>query len=311
MKRLLKWTAIGLGGFISLLLVAVLALYAFSSARINKRYDIVTKAVTIPTDAEALARGQHLADILGCTDCHGETLTGEPFMEEPLLANLYADNLTAGNGGTGSRYSDADYVRVMRHGVNPEGISVLFMPSQEMNHLSDDDLGALIAFLRAVQPVDNELPDNSVGLLGRILLVTGQLPLLPAELIDHTARLAVAPEPAITIEYGLYLARGCQGCHGPDFAGGAIPGAPPDAPPATNLTPAGNLGNWSEADFFSTMRSGVTPDGRQLDSKWMPWRPAAKMTDDELKAVWLFLQSLPPANKNVSTGQEKLTSFSN
>lgn len=300
MKRLGKWIAIGLGGLVGLLLLALLVLYALSTARINKRYEITTEAVTIPTDEAALARGQHLADIFACTDCHGETLAGGAFVEDPMLGNLYADNLTAGDGGTGARYSDADYVRVIRHGVNPEGRSVLFMPAQEMNHLSDEDLGALIAYLRTVPAVDNKLPDNSVGLLGRVLLVTGQIPLLPAELIDHDAPLAAAPEPGITAEYGLYLARGCQGCHGSDLAGGPIPGAPPDAPPAPNLTPAGNLGNWSENDFFSTMRSGATPDGRQLDGEWMPWQTTAKMTDDELKAVWLFLQSVPSSSEVAS-----------
>lgn len=300
MKRLGKWIAIGLGGLVGLLLLALLALYALSTTRINKRYEITTEAVTVPTDEATLARGQHLADIFACTDCHGETLAGGPFIEDPMLANLYADNLTAGDGGTGARYSDADYVRVIRHGVNPEGRSVLFMPAQEMNHLSDEDLGALIAYLRTVPSVDNELPDNSVGPLGRVLLMTGQLPLLPAELIDHDAPLAAAPEPGITAEYGLYLARSCQGCHGSDLAGGPIPGAPPNAPPAPDLTPAGNLGNWSEDDFFSTMRSGVTPDGRRLDGEWMPWRTTAKMTGDELKAVWLFLQSVPPSSQVAS-----------
>jgi mono/diheme cytochrome c family protein len=299
MNRLVKWSAIGLGGLVSLLLIAVLVLYMLSAARINKRYELTNSTVAIPRDAAALARGEHLADIFGCTNCHGERLAGKPFIENSMLANLYAANLTAGKGGTGSRYADADYVRVIRYGVDPEGRSVLFMPSHEMNHLSDGDLGALIAFLHSVPPVDHELPDNSVGLLGRVLLLAGQLPLLPAELIDHKRSSGVALEPDITAEYGFYLSRGCQGCHGPAFAGGPIPGTPPDAPPAANLTPAGRLAQWSEADFFSTIRSGVTPDGRQLNGEWMPWRTAAKMTDDELKAVWLFLQSLPPSGEGV------------
>lgn len=296
MKRLLTWTAIGLGGLVTLLLLVTLVLYALSEARISKRYETVTGAPTVSTDAATVARGQHLADILGCTDCHGETLAGGPFLEEPMLARLYADNLTAGNGGIGARYSDADYVRLIRHGVNPDGRSVLFMPAQDMNHISDDDLSALIAYLRTVEPVDSELPNNTVGPLGRVLLMTGELPLLPAELIDHDRPLATAPEPGITTEYGQYLARGCQGCHGPDFGGGPVPGTPPDAPPAANLTVTGNLVNWSEEEFFSAMRSGLTPDGRQIDAEWMPLTATASMTDDELRAVWLFLQSLPPSS---------------
>jgi mono/diheme cytochrome c family protein len=136
------------------------------------------------------------------------------------------------------------------------------------------------------------LPENKVGPLARILFLAGQLPLLPAELIDHEAPRAAAPQPAVTVEYGEYLAITCQGCHQPDFAGGPIPGASPDSPQAANLTPGGELSSWTEADFIGTFCSGVAPGGRKLDAL-MPAAQFAKMTDDELKAIWLFLQNLP------------------
>ena len=85
-------------------------------------------------------------------------------------------------------------------------------------------------------------------------------------------------------------APGCADCHGADYAGAAVPGSLP----APNLTPAGSLVNWSEEDFLTAMRSGFTPDSRQLDSDEMPWPTYSQMTDEELKAVWLFLQELPP-----------------
>jgi hypothetical protein len=68
----------------------------------------------------------------------------------------------------------------------------------------------------------------------------------------------------------------------------------PDSPPAPNLTPDGRLGNWTEEAFITTIRTGVTPDGRQLNSEFMPWPSIGKLDDDELRAVWLYLESLPP-----------------
>jgi len=54
------------------------------------------------------------------------------------------------------------------------------------------------------------------------------------------------------------------------------------------------MANWSEADFFTAMQNGVRPDGSQIDRS-MPWWSVGQMTDEELKALWLFLQSVPTA----------------
>ena len=100
--------------------------------------------------------------------------------------------------------------------------------------------------------------------------------------------------PGVTAEYGKYLAdnAGCPSCHGPGLSGGKIPQAPPDTVPAANLTPTG-LGQWTEADFVRTIRTGTRPDGRVLDT-FMPWPYYSQMTDDELGAIWRYLQSVPP-----------------
>jgi hypothetical protein len=67
----------------------------------------------------------------------------------------------------------------------------------------------------------------------------------------------------------------------------------PESPPAPNLTPGGTLGNWTEADFITAMRTGVTPDGRQLDPAFMPWKSIGKLNDEELVGIWLHLRALP------------------
>lgn len=294
MRKVLKWIGIMLGGLVGLILLAVVAVFALSGLRINKTYDIEIGTVSIPTDAASIESGQHVTTIRGCIDCHGENLGGEAFIEEPPLARLYATNLTSGKGGIGSTYTDADWERAIRHGVGPDGKPLIFMPAQEFYYLSDADLGEIIAYVKSIPPADNELPANTVGLLGRVLLLTGQIELLPVEVIDHTGPRPSAPEPGVTVEYGEYLAVGCIGCHGQDFSGGPITGAPPDWPAPPNLTPGGGLAGWSEEDFITTMRTGVTPIGRQLRNEYMPWEVIGQMTDDELKATWLYLQSLPP-----------------
>lgn len=294
MKKVLKWVGIVLGGLLVLLLVAVGAVYVISNSRLNKTYNIQSEAVAVPTGDEAVQYGRHVAVIRGCTDCHGNNLAGDPLIEDPALAYLYASNLTTGKGGINGEYTDVDFVRAIRHGVDPDGKPLWFMPAQEFYYLNDDDLGALIAYIKSLPSVDNVIPENSGGLLGRILFVTGQLPLVPAELIDHNAPRPPVVEPGITVEYGEYLAVGCKGCHHTNYAGGPIPGAPPDAPPAANLTPAGELSEWTEEDFINTMRFGITLEGNQLDPEWMPWPAIGQMTDEELQAVWLYLQSLPP-----------------
>ena len=183
-------------------------------------------------------------------------------------------------------------MRAIRHGVSSDGKALVIMPSQSFNELSDDDLGAMIAYLKTVPPVDTDRPETSLGPLGRVLPLLDKS-LIPASIIDHDAPRPAAPVAGVTAEYGKYLTVVCTACHAKDLAGGALPGEGPDAPLATNLTPAGALASWTEADFFTALREGVTPDGRSLDATYMPWPSLGKMHDDEIKAAWLYIKSVP------------------
>jgi mono/diheme cytochrome c family protein len=116
---------------------------------------------------------------------------------------------------------------------------------------------------------------------------------LPAALIDHSAPRPPEPVPGVTPEYGKYLAVACQICHMENMAGGDEPGQ------GLNLTPGGDLAKWSEEDFMKALKTGVTPTGKKLDPMLMPWQSMGKMTDDELKAIWLYLKTLPPVENNV------------
>ena len=211
------------------------------------------------------------------------------------MGYLYATNLTSGQGGIGGTYTDEDWVRAIRHGVGPDGKPLIFMPSSEFYFLTDEDLGALIAFLKTVPPVDYSPAEISVGPLGRVLFLAGQMPLLvTAEEIDHDAPRPEDSAPDVTAEYGQYLAVGCVGCHRQDYSGGPIAGVPSDWPPAENLTPAGELADWTEADFLDFMRTGVTPKGDNIDPEYMPWPNLGQLTGRRTKGIVAVSANIAP-----------------
>ena len=90
-------------------------------------------------------------------------------MDDPLLARIVPPNLTRGRGGVGATFTDADFVRAIRHGVDPSGRQLLIMPSDDYNHFSDADLGAIIAYVRSLPPINTSLPSNDIRTLGLIL----------------------------------------------------------------------------------------------------------------------------------------------
>ncbi|MBI3242629.1 MAG: c-type cytochrome [Chloroflexi bacterium] len=291
MKKILKWIGIVVGALVGLIVLALAGLYLSAEFRFNKTYDITPEPVTVPTDAASLAIGKHWAE-MHCQTCHGEDLGGGPFFDDPSLGYVDAPNLTAGKGGLGGANTDANWVRAIRHGIKHDGTSVFIMPSSDYYYLSDADLGGVIAYVKSVPPVDRETRPRSLAPFAKVLYSLGAFGnLLYAETIQHDVR-PPAPPVGVTVDYGEYLsnANGCPSCHGPQL-NGAQP-SEPGAPFAPNLTPGGELVGWSEADFFKALREGVTPGGRQLGDA-MPWKGLGKMTDDELKTVWLYLQSLP------------------
>jgi cytochrome c553 len=294
MRRTLKIIGIVIGLIVGILVVGIIASYAVSEGRLNKTYSVDPGLIEVSTDSEVIAEGERLASIRGCTDCHDSDLGGKVMIADPAVGTIYASNLTSGEGGVGQYYTDTDYLRAIRHGVDANGRGLLIMPSTEFFILSDDDTQALIAYIKSLPPVDRVQPEPAVGPLGRVLFTLGQLPPLAAEIIDHDAPRPSAPKATVNEEFGSYVATSCIGCHGQDFAGGPIPGAPPDTPQSANLTPSGNLGNWTQEEFVTTMRSGVTPEGKTLDPSFMPWPIANAMTDVELQALWTYLSSLEP-----------------
>ena len=293
MKKVLKATGITVGILFAILLVLSGVIYMISQQHWNTIYDLSSEIVEVSNDPVIIAHGKHVATIRGCVDCHGANLGGTIFLEDPMVGRIVATNLTTGAGGIGQEYSDEDMVRATRKGVKKNGKPALFMPSHEYKLLHQSDMNALISYIRSVEPVDNILPENKISLPMRAMYVIGgEVALFPARLIEQTLPMPIE-EPVTVLEKGQYLATTCIGCHGSNLSGGNIPGVPPHWPSASNLTPAGPLVAWSEAEFFNVMREGITPDGRQLEAEYMPYQIFGYMTDQELHALFAYLKTIP------------------
>ncbi len=297
MKKVLKWTLRIVGGLIGLVVVGLGVVYAWTEMEMNETYDLKSDKIIVSTDSITLDRGYHLATNLAkCVDCHKEDFAGSTIVDDPVLGRLVAPNLTKGKGSVTANYTDEDWVRSIRYGIDPKGRPLIFMPSHEYWHFDDAELGAIISYVKSKQPVDRENEKIWAGPLIRTLFALGQVDMLPVKIIDHDGPRPVAPPPGPTAEYGKHLAAtgGCINCHGQQLSGGRIPGTPPEWPPARNLTPhATGLGAWKEADFFKVLRTGIRPDGSKLDDH-MPWKYTAKMSDDEIMALWRFLRTVEP-----------------
>ena len=292
-RRILRWAGWVFGAIFALAAIGAGVVYAASERRLRQTFDTSVDSITVPRDPASIARGEHLVRaVVNCTLCHGSDLGGAVYSSSPAIGTVAGPNLTRGQGGVGADYTDMDYVRAIRRGVRRDGRSLIVMPSEVFTHMSQEDLGAVVAFLNHTPPVDRDVPRSGFGPVGRALLAAGKMNILVA---GKTPRLVppVSVPRDETAAYGKYIAdiSGCHGCHGYGLSGGRVAG-PPGLPPASNLTPSG-IGTWTEADFTRALREGKRPDGMPLN-EFMPWKVFRGMTDAEIHALWLYLTSVPP-----------------
>lgn len=244
----------------------------------------------------AVERGRHLVEArCACTDCHGPDFGGGVMVDDPMIGRLLGPNITSGEGGRTAGYGPADWDRIVRHGLKPDGTPAA-MPSQDFARMSDQELSDIVAYIRTLPPVDATVEPPSLGPLGKVLVATGKIPLSADLLTDHQRpHAAVPPSAGPTLEFGEHLAGVCVGCHGADFAGGPVPGGDPSWPAAANVTPHEDaLGAWTYDQFASAMRTGKRPDGTELRLPMSMVTPyAQRMEEVELQALWMYLQSVP------------------
>jgi mono/diheme cytochrome c family protein len=274
-------------------LMAAGTVYGVSTNALTKTYDAPLRDVPVSADSATLLRGAHLVTAVGkCVDCHSADFGGQLIIDDPALGRVAASNLTTGRGGVLANYTDAELARAIRHGIKRDGRGAIIMPSDDWITLADDDVGAIISYIRSLPAVDRELAPTQLRAVGRTLLAAGQLPIIPAERIDHSVQARATMQIDSSVAYGKYMADvgGCTGCHGPGLSGGKVPGTPPDFKPASNLTPEG-IGRLTDAQLESVLRTGRRPDGSELDA-FMPWRYTALLTPVEMRALIKYLRTV-------------------
>lgn len=196
-----------------------------------------------------VARGKHLATVMGCVSCHGAKLDGHLFEENPRFALVWSSNLSRILPG----WSDRQIEAALRTGKRPNGSALWFMPTFAQRALSRDDMAALIAWLRTVPPSGRDHPPIRPGPLFREAVSHGFSD-SAAMALRLAARVPADAGPANA--QGRYLATiACAECHGPDLTGPrvAAPGEPPDLVVAAAYTPAA---------FARLLKTGIKQDGR-------------------------------------------------
>ena len=290
-NKLVKWAGSIVGGLLMLAIAVVTGAALYGFAQLNRTYNNPVANVKVAATSDQLARGQKLAR--ACAGCHAPNgqlpLAGQNFSEGgPPVGTLFAANLTP--GGELKDWTDGEIIRAIREGIHKDGRSLLIMPSPSFHSMSDEDVQALVAFLRS-QPAAPPTPPTKINVMGALLVTISGGAFLTAQ--PPITGAVTRPPEGPTAAYGQYLVAsiaGCRDCHGSNLTGGV---ADPNGPPAgPNLTSVGQ--RWSEADFIKAMRTGTKPDGTQLSDE-MPWKEVnAFASDDDLKALYAYLKTLTP-----------------
>jgi mono/diheme cytochrome c family protein len=272
--RILGYAGLSVVGVI---VVACGVVYAISESRVRRGYAVPVHEIRVPSDTASVAEGKRLAAIRGCTGCHGTLAGGDTFIDDWRIARVISPDLTQSL----QRYSNAQLAGIIRHGVRPDGKSVVVMPSGMFQGLTDEDLGRILAFLRSLPVSDGPGPSIRLGPLARVMFTLEKF--LPAAVeADSAARLRamypVEPDPNAR---GGYLARTvCTECHGLDLKGDPS-GKPPDLRIAAS---------YPLDAFTHLMRTGLAPGERDLGlmTRVARWR-FSHFTDDEIRALHRYL----------------------
>ena len=273
--------------------------------------------VVASKDPAVIARGEYVVQALAhCSSCHGppnsssqrkldadsSDLSGGVHFPAAPFGDFYSANLTPDpDTGLGTR-SDGEIARAIRYGVDHTG-GYAAMMALSVGAMADEDLTAVVSYLRSLPPKKRDSPPDEWSFLAKALSGKFQPHDEPPP--------AYVPAGDVSVERGRYIANGPAGCYlchtprdpmkgfaesGPRFSGDPE-GRSDDTDPqyilvAPNLTPGrgGRLSAWTEDQFLQRMRAGAAYRGSD-----MPWENFAKMTDEDLRSIYRYLKSLPPA----------------
>lgn len=283
-----------------------------------KVFPILSSVVVAEKDnAELVARGEYLFHgPAHCSGCHTTIEVGVAIKggDRPApsgghvwkmgpIGTLYSPNITQDATTGVGKWTDEDLARVIKYGQRPDGTTSMFM-AFAVGEIADDDIKALVSYMRTIPSVAKAVPRHEIGLLGALFL--GGTP-------PRVNGAREAAPLAATIERGRYLAWGpgnCRGCHseadgfnvkaGREFVGADAPmeseiEGDTNSYLAPNLTPdpSGIAGKWTEEQFLQRFKEGRTHKGTA-----MPWGNYQNLQEDDLKALWLYFKSLPPTKKD-------------
>lgn len=303
-------------GIAAALAIIVVGLLVAVNLRWDRTFDAPLPALQASTDSTIIARGRYLAyGPAHCAACHVAPADSAALMSggHPPLAGghvfaippgrFHVPNLTPDSASGIGRRSDGELARMLRHGVRADGRSAV--PFMEAQDASDEDVVALISFLRSQPAVRHEIPPHELNLMGKAVMSFMITPVGPKGTPSATTPTDVG------VERGAYMANGlasCVGCHtqrsmatgaftGPAFAGGTpmeIETDPTREITAPNLTPdsaTGRIAAWTEDAFLARFRIG-----RVVLESPMPWEFFAKTSDDDLRSIYRYLMSLAPVH---------------
>lgn len=276
MKRALKLLTLTVGVLLTAGLCAAGYVYVASERALARTYAVPLKPFQAPRDATAVAAGQRLATIYGCNNCHGARLEGTKLYDEPGIARISAPNVSR----IAHEYTDAELERLIRHGVKLDGTSTWIMPAAMFSHLTDEDLGNIIAWVRSMPAVDGVAREMTLRPLGRIGVVSEKF--VP-QALQVTASEPSAMDRADPLAQGRYLVMtACTECHGANLAGSDIVNAP-------GLMVAAA---YSQADFARLMRTGIGRGDRKLGLMTEVGQVRfSAFTDAEVDAVRAYLEA--------------------
>lgn len=293
MNKWLRRGAVTLTVLVAGASAAFVTLAEIGDRKLERQVALAVAPVAVRSDAAGIERGRYLFASRGCGDCHGANGGGKVVVDDGAMF-VRSPDITPSPQSVIARYTEADWVRTIRHGVKPSGRPVLIMPSEEYNRLVDADVAALIAYVRQLPPGTGARAEVRLPMLVKALYAAGVVR-DASEKIDHSLPPALPVPEGVTPAHGAYVANSCIGCHGTHLAGGKIPGAPPDWPPAAKLTPGPGsaLDRYPTPEqFIAMLKTGKRPDGSSV-SKVMPFASLKEMHEIDARALYLHLRSLP------------------
>ena len=274
--NILRWGAVALGGAALAALLFVGWVYAASEMHLRSFDSPPAFAADIPSDATAIARGEHLAMTRGCGGCHGEQLQGQPMWGMVVTPNL----------ASYARAQDAaTFERALRHGIDHTGRGMYSMPSFSFMEMRDADVAALYAYLRSAPVVEGPKASTGMPFAVRLMIAQGQDDVMPAW-IRNAPRLEHQSAPDTPLARGEYIAMTtCNECHGFSLRADVPWESDGRSPDLVAIMAA-----YPEADFVRLMREGVPLGGRDLELMDDVARARFSLfSDQELSDLYVYL----------------------